>query len=393
MTKLTVQQRYKLPEKVQFCKKCTMSNQRPRITFDEHGVCSACNYAEYKRTIDWAKREAELDSLCNRFRRKSGYDVLVPCSGGKDGGFTAHYLKTRHGMKPLTCTWAPNIYTDIGFENLRNFVDVGGFDHILGAPNGQVNRKLVRLAFEHMGDPFQPFIYGVTNFPLKMALKYDVQLLMYGENGEVEYGGDMKNAEKPNRDVTDHDKHYFSGIPPEEWVKYGVSERDLEPYQAPAYGDLVKAGIEIHFMGYYKFWDPQENFYYCVQNTGFRPNPERSEGTYSKYASIDDKIDGFHYYLMYMKFGIGRATSDASHEIRDGKITREEGVALIKRYDGEFPSRFYKEFLEYAGITDSEFEAVCDAWRGEHLWERRGHNGEWVLNSPIWAQALDKEQT
>jgi N-acetyl sugar amidotransferase len=388
----SIRELYKLPEQVSFCTKCTMSNQRPRITFDDRGVCSACNYAEFKRTLNWQQREDELAALCNKFRRKSGYDVLVPCSGGKDGGFTAHYLKSRHGMKPLTCTWAPNVYTDIGRENLENFIDIGGFDHILGRADGGVNRKLVRLAFEHMGDPFQPFIYGVINFPLRMALKHEVQLIMYGENGEVEYGGDMKNAFKPTRDITDHDKHYFSGISPQEWSRYGISERDIEPYMAPNAEAMHKMGCEIHFMGYYKFWDPQENFYYCIEHTGFKPNPERNEGTYSKYASIDDKLDGFHYYLGYMKFGIGRATSDSAHEIRDGKITREEGVALVKRFDGEFPARYYKEFLEYCDISESEFDRIVDSWRGEHLWERHGHNGAWHLKKPIWEQPVSNHE-
>jgi N-acetyl sugar amidotransferase len=375
---------YNLPEKVVFCVRCTMSNQRPRISFDERGVCSACNYAVFKHTLDWAKREEELAVLCDRFRQKSGYDVLVPCSGGKDGGFTAHYLKKRHGMKPLTCTWGANLYTDIGWENLENFISIGGFDNILMRPRGEVNRKLVRLAFEHMGDPFQGFIYGQSNFPLRAALQNNIQLIMYGENGEVEYGGDMKNAYKPTRDITDYNKHYFSGIPPEQWSSHGISERDLEPYMGPPGDELRRAGIEMHFMGYYKMWDPQENFYYCVEHNGFKPNPERNEGTYSKYASIDDKIDGFHYYLAYMKFGIGRATSDTAHEIRDKKITREEGIALVKKFDGEFPRRYYKEFLEYCDMTEDECERILDSWRAEHIWERRGHNGVWELKCPIW---------
>ncbi len=387
--KRAIQKLYNLPEKVVFCKKCTMSNQRPRITFDAEGVCSACNYAVFKHTLDWEKREDELSALCDRFRQKSGYDVLVPCSGGKDGGFTAHYLKARHGMKPLTCTWGANLYTSIGWENLENFISIGGFDNVLGRPSGQVNRKLTRLAFEHMGDPFQGFIYGQANFPLRAALQNNVQLIMYGENGEVEYGGDMKNAYKPTRDITDYNKHYFSGIPPEQWSKHGISERDLELYMGPPAADVRKAGIEMHFMGYYKMWDPQENFYYCVEHNGFKPNPERNEGTYSKYASIDDKIDGFHYYLAYMKFGIGRATSDTAHEIRDGKITREEGIALVKKFDGEFPRRYHKEFLEYCDMTEAECEQILDSWRAEHIWERRGHNGAWELKNPIYSTGAD----
>ena len=138
----------------------------------------------------------------------------------------------------------------------------------------------------------------------------------------------------------------------------------------------------IHFMGYYKFWDPQENFYYCTEHTGFTPNTERSEGTYSKYASLDDRIDGYHYYLAYIKFGIGRATSDAAHEIRDGKITREEGIALVRRYDGEFPKKHFEEFLEYCSITEKQFDEIMDSWRSDHLWERV--DGSWRLKHPIW---------
>lgn len=377
---------YGLPETVQFCKKCTISNQRPRITFDEHGVCSACNYAEYKRTkVDWLQREAELVELCNKHRKSNGeYDVIVPCSGGKDGSFVAHMLKYKYGMNPLAVTWAPLKATELGRKNLDAFIG-SGFNHIMGTPNPQVTRKLTNLAFTHLGDPFQPFIYGQTNFPLHMAVKHNVQLIMYGENGEVEYGGNMKNAFRPTRDIEDHDDHYFSGLPPQFWVEHGISEADLYPFMAPKFDDIKKNKTEIHFFGYYKFWDPQENYYYCREHTGFTPNTERSEGTYSKYASLDDQIDGFHYYLAYIKFGIGRTTSDTAHEIRDGKITRDEGIALIKRYDHEFPKKYYKEFLEFCSITDEQVQEVVDSWRSDHIWTKQ--DGEWKLRKPIWCES------
>jgi N-acetyl sugar amidotransferase len=377
-----VQEKYNLPSSVQFCKECVMSNQRPRITFNKEGVCSACEFSSKKRIIDWEKRELELIDLCNKFRSKSGdYDVIVPCSGGKDGSFVAHQLKHQFGMNPLTVTWSPLKKSAIGVRNLDNFIQ-SGFNHIQGTANPKVTQKLTRLAFTELGDPFQPFIYGQSNFPLEISVRFQIPLIMYGENGEVEYGGDMKNADKPTRDVTDHDSHYFSGLPPEFWLEHGIKLGELRPFLSPEFARIKENRTEIHFMSYYKHWDPQENFYYAQKNTGFTPNYERSEGTYSKYASLDDEIDGFHYYLSYIKFGIGRATSDAAHEIRDGKISREEGVALVKKYDHERPKKYLKEFLQFCKITENEIEEVIDSWRSPHLWKLE--EGKWQLRKAVW---------
>jgi N-acetyl sugar amidotransferase len=376
--------RYNLPPEVKFCTKCVISNQRPRISFDAKGVCSACRFAEKKKSmIDWEKRERELVDLCDRYRRKDGqYDVIVPASGGKDSGFVAHQLKFKYDMHPLTVTWAPHIYTDIGWKNFQSFIH-SGFDNILGHPNGKVHRTMTQLAFEHLGDPFQPFIYGQKSFPLRMAVKYGVPLVMYGENGEVEYGGDTKNEESPTHNLSDDMiQHYFSGVPADYWSQHGIEKHDLAPYLPPSYEELQKANVQAHFFGYYKKWVPQEIYYYAVENTGFQANPDgRSEGTYSKYASLDDRLDGFHYYLAYIKFGICRCTSDAAHEIRDGHITREEGVALVHKYDGEFPKKYFRDFLEYTQMTEEKFWKVVDGFRSPHLWEKA--SGEWKLKHKV----------
>jgi len=382
--KKNIKQLYHLPDQVQYCRQCTVSNQRPRIVFNNEGICSACQFTEIKKTTNWPQRETELQQLLDKHRKGNGeYDVIVPASGGKDGSFVAHQLKEKYGMKPLTVTWAPHLPTDIGQTNLASFIDAG-FDNIYGQPNGKVHRLLTKLSFVNIGDPFQPFIYGQTNFPLKTAVNYGISLIMYGENGEVEYGGDMKNANKATREISDHNKHYFSGIPPEAWSESGINAHDLHIYLPPDTTKLRKNNTEIHFFSYYKKWDPQENYYYCREHTGFQPNPERTQGTYSKYASLDDKLDGIHYYLSLIKFGIGRATSDSAHEIRDGKITREEGVALIKRYDQEFPNKYFQEFLNYCDIEESLFWHVIDSWRADHIWNKV--NGHWQLRHPIWEQ-------
>lgn len=384
MQKRDVKELYKLPDEILFCKKCVVSNQRPRIIFDKEGVCSACRFAEHKQNgIDWEKRACELEELCNKHRKNDGsYDVVVPGSGGKDSNYVAHMLKHKYNMNPLIVTWAPHIYTDIGRKNLTAFID-SGFDNILITPNGETHRKLTKAAFLEMGDPFQPFIFGQYSAPFRVALHYNINLVFYGEDGEVEYGGSMEHADRACLEYKDFVKNRFSSKYPDTFEKYGISKNELSKYGlSDSELDLIqKKEIKQYFFSYFHKWIPQENYFYAVENTGFEANPERNEGTYSKYASLDDKLDGFHYYLGFIKFGIGRCTSDAAHEVRDGHITREEAVALVKRYDGEFPKKYYKTFLEYADISEEEFKSVIDSWRSDHIWIES--NGEWALKKQV----------
>lgn len=382
-----------IPKKVEWCKKCVISNQRPRIIFNDE-VCSGCKNTIYKNnSVDWEKREKELVKLLDEHRRNDGqWDVIVPSSGGKDSGYVAHQLRYKYGMNPLTVTWSPLQYTDIGIQNFQACID-SGFTNLLCTPNGRFQRKLARLSFEELGDAFHVFVLGQLSYPFQMAKRLGIKLVFYGENGEAEYAGDPKYVDKPYKPSKEWVGQHFKGLTFRELLDYGLknknylseedfSESDLIFYEPPTAKELSEAGIKgIYFYSYYHKWLPQENYYYCVEHTGFKPNSERSEGTYSKYASLDDKMDGFHYYLRYIKFGLGRCVEDAAHEIRDGHITREEGVALMNRYEGEFPKKYFKEFLEYLDITEEHFWEVVDSWRAPHLWKKE--NGEWKLRQPI----------
>ena len=380
------------PNEVSFCKRCVVSNQRPRIVIDEEGVCSACRFSYEKyHMIDWEVRETQLRALLDRHRKDDGsWDVVVPSSGGKDSAYVAHQLKTKYGMHPITVTWAPFRYTDIGYQNYLNFVD-SGFNNILAHQNGRFHRKLARLAFEELGDAWQPFTYGQMCYAFHMALLLEIKLVFFGENGEAEYGGDPKNNYKSHMPLEDWALLYFKGVTVDSLVETGLKHKgyfrqedfdpsDLTFYRPPPVDKLTKAGIQMHWYSYYHRWIPQENYYYSLDNTGFFANPERSEGTYSKYSSLDDRMDGFHFFLAFIKFGIGRATSDAAHEIRDGHITREEGVALVRRYDGEFPSKYFPEFLDYLDINEESFWQVVDSYRSPHIW---GWDGEWKLKHQV----------
>ena len=382
------------PKEIKFCKKCVMSNQRPRIIFDLDGVCGGCrNSQSYKEKINWIKREEELSKLLDQYRRDDGsWDVIVPSSGGKDSAFVAHQLKYKYGMNPLTVTWAPLLYTDIGWKNFQGLRDAG-FSNILASPNGQLHRQLSRLSFEEFGDAFHVFVLGQVSYPFHIAIKFNIPLVMFGENGEAEYAGDPNVIDKPFIPSEEFQRLYFKGTSLDELVNFGIEKKeyfnknfnssDLNFYRPPSINDLIKSKIKgKYFFGYFKKWIPQENFFYAAENTNFKPNPERTEGTYSKYASIDDKLDGIHYYMKYIKFGFGRATDDASHEVRDGHISRDEAISLVKRYDGEFPEKYFQDFLNYLDISQSYFWEVVDSWRSPHIWEKKGN--KWKLKKTVY---------
>ncbi|MFN9110920.1 MAG: N-acetyl sugar amidotransferase [Bacteroidota bacterium] len=386
-----------LPSNVIFCKRCVINNQRPStsrefvkkdtridtVGFGEDGICDACKWFEEKKKIDWVDRENQLRELCDRFRRNDGtYDVIVPSSGGKDSFFVAHELKYKYGMNPLTVTWAPHRYTEIGWQNFQSMIDAG-FDNVLVTPNGEVHGKLTRLAFENLVNPFQPFIIGQKNVAPRMALQYGVQLIMYGENHAEAHNkigenySPLMNIEHFTRESDEADL-YFGGVHIKDLHQYGIDDKDMAMYKPLLAEPVRKAGIEVHYYSYYYNWSPQENYYYAMEHSKFQPNPDgRSEGTYSKFASLDDKIDGQHYFTMFIKFGQGRAMNDACRDIRDGFITREEAVELLHKYDGEFPQKYFQEFLDYIGISEERYWEVIDSARSPHLWHKV--NGQWEL--------------
>lgn len=396
-----LQVKYGLPSEVKFCKKCVMSNQRPvsevefkhnintkkkTLNFDEEGICDACRANEHKESIDWQKREQELLQLLDKYRSKDGsYDCIVPGSGGKDSAFQAHVLKYKYGMNPLTITWPPILYTEYGYKNWKNWID-SGFDNISFNRNGKLMKLLTKLSIENLMHPFQTFMLGQKNLAPKIALKYKIPLIFYGEN-EAEYGNPIADNTSSLRDKSyfsfnNLDDIYLGGVSIAELKeKYAVKEADLMSFLPAPESELAQQDIQVHYLGYYLRWTPQEVYYYATEHTGFHARPFRTQGTYSKYNSIDDKIDDLHYYTTFIKFGIGRATYDASQEIRNHHITREEGQALVKKFDGEFPDRYFNDIMDYIEMKPERFHELCDIFRSEHLW--LNDNGTWKLRHTV----------
>ncbi len=413
---------YGLPLNVAFCRNCVISNQRPNsaieykhtrdskksvIAFDDEGVCDACRNAARKDSgIDWEERRRQLEVLCDKHRSRNGsYDCLVPGSGGKDSFYQAWMLKYEFGMNPLTCTWAPHIYTEWGWRNFDRWIHAG-FDNYLLTPNGRVKRLLTRLAVENLFHPFQPFIIGQKGFAPAFAAKMGIPLIFYGEN-EAEYGNPIADNEAAQRAfdyfaASSDEEVMLGGVSVHELIEdFGLRRADLTGYLPSDPRELEAKGIEVHYLGYYLKWHPQSAYYFAVEHGGFEASPERTPGTYSKYNSIDDRIDDLHYYTTHIKFGIGRATYDAAQEVRSGDIEREEGVALVKRYDGEFPERFAEELFSYLSLPEDQFpecarlfespvmdrayfDSLANRFRSPHLWAFDG--GDWRLRRTVYQE-------
>lgn len=398
---------YGLPSTVEFCSRCVMSNQKPNSSREFLGrsgdskphmhvtdrLCAACNFADMKKSVDWNSRLGELSEVCDRFRSSDGsFDVLVPGSGGKDSVFVAAMLRDQFGMTPLTVTWAPHIYTTWGRENHQRWID-SGFANVSYFPNPHIHRFLTRMAFDNLLNPFQPFILGQMVGVPKIALQHGIKFVMYGESN-AEYGNDLREGSSSLKDPK-----YFSFSQDEitnlrlggETLlelteRYGFRKRHFDWYLPLSQDAIVKSGLEVHNMSYFVNWNPQHIYYEAVKLSGFQAAPERSLGSYSRYSSIDDKLDDLHYWTTFIKFGIGRATYDASQEIRNGVIDRQDGVSLVHRFDGEFPIRFIDEISAYLSLPESEYPKLsdfnsdrlvdetyirdkADSFRSPHLWD------------------------
>ncbi len=362
-----------------------MPDSRPRIVFDEDGVCNACHTAAAKSDIDWSARRAEFLSLVDRYRARGPYDCIVPWSGGKDSSAIAHKLKFEFGLNPLLVTFSPLMPTDVGVHNREALIQAG-FDHVMVRPNQKVARELARRFFIERGNPKVHWDAGVNAAPVQMAVHLNVPLVFYAEHGESEYGGKLLSEEHAKiRDIAEVLEHQI-GDHPSNWVGGDISERDLAPYIYPEAEDIQRVGVKALYFGYFFPWDVVDNFNYIRKQIDFRTWPQgRVDGTFTDFDSLDDKIDNLYYYMQMIKFGFGRASRDASRQIYRGRMTREQALEIARNYDDEFPKTYFDEHLGYLNLTEPDFYALVDKHRNPEVWKFEGNH--WKLRYTPYAHA------
>ena len=355
---------------MKYCKKCLYPSTKPQLQFDEGGICSACNNHKLKDEVNWVKKKEDLLLILEKYKSKNdnNYDCIIPVSGGKDSTFQTYTIKETFGLNPLAVNFHPLDQTEIGRKNLENLKQLG-VDCIEFSANPLVYSKLAKFGLVELGDFQWPEHIGIFTVPVQVAVRYKIPLIIWGENPQLEYGQptNIDTDTILDREWNEKNGGYFlDKIKPKDMTKYGFKTKELIPYIYPSDDDIRRIGVTGVFLGSYIKWDLFKQLDF-VKELGFSENDELKEGTYDKWENLDVYFTVFHDYFKFLKYGFGRTTDHASIEIRYERITREQGIELVKKYEGKIPRKYLDKFLKSADISEQEFHDICDKFTNKEI--------------------------
>lgn len=330
---------------------------------------------ETKKSLNWEARQQDLTDLLDRHRGDgSRFDCIVPVSGGKDGSYVAHSLQNLHGMTPLCVTVTPPLPLELGERNLRNFI-ASGFNHVSVNPHSGAMRTLNKVGFEEKGFPYYGWLLAIHSAVIRVAMNFGVSLIFYGEDGEVEYGGTAATQDKPLFDVDYMKDIYLDGGYEEVLSQARLPEHELGFFRFPKEPALADQPLDITHWSYFENWDPYRNYLVAKEYCGLEEAETTNEGTFTNFSQNDQALYALHTYMMYLKFGFGRANQDACIEVRRGAMDRDQAVNLVRLYDGQFPEAFVDLYLDYYEMDRPAFDSVLDRWANRTLFDKV--DGHW----------------
>ena len=361
--------------KIQYCKNCLFPETKPDLFFNNDGICSACIAAEQKdKDIDWKQRETDFYKIISKYKKlpnEQGYDCLIPVSGGKDSTYQAYFMKEICGMNPLCVCFETTAITEIGQANLDNISKLG-IDLIYFKKNYNAYKSMVIEGFKRVGDEMWPNHIGIFTIPINIAVKFNIPLIIWGENAQMEYGGPLESihAKNLNRRWLEEFGGLLGNRIQDMIGVDGLTEKDLTPYFYPLDSEIDRIGITSLFLGHYFYWDARKQLE-IIKEKGFLVKEDGPiEGTYTNYENLDEKMHGLHDYLKFVKYGFGRATDHACIDIRNKRISREEGLKLVKEFDGKYPQYAISEFIKYSGLSKFEIDAIIDSYTNPILFKQ-----------------------
>ena len=351
-----------------------MPSTRPRIKFNNTGVCNACGYKKKSSKINLKQRESSLRKLLKTYKSKySKYDCIVPWSGGKDSSYVAYQLKFKFGANPLLVTFSPLIPSKIGEYNRNELIKLG-FDHVFVSPNQKISSYLSKRFLIERGNPKIAWDAGINSAPIKTAIEKNIKLIFYAEHGESHYGGKvLKKDSDKIRDLNEIFEHQI-GDDPKNWVDDTVKEKDIIPYSMPNLKELKSKKVQAYYFAYFDDWDVKRNYKFIKEKIDFKCDQSgRSPGTFTSYDSLDDHIDPIYYHFQYIKFGFGRCWRDASRHIQLGEMTKNQAIKLIDQYDHELSDFDLSETLKFLKISRIDFFDILENHRNKEIWKKKGN--------------------
>tara|TARA_A100000164_G_scaffold302072_1_gene277459 strand:- start:35 stop:1153 length:1119 start_codon:yes stop_codon:yes gene_type:complete len=356
-------------KKIFWCSKCLSMSTRPRISYDKDKVCNACKWTEKKKKINWKKRKIELESLLSKYRKKNGqFDCLVPVSGGKDGSYVIYNLQRKYNMNPLAVTINPPLRLELGKKNLENF-SKSGFTLTSLDLDYNTMRELNKIGFKKLGMPYWGWNTAITTAPIRMAISKNIKLIFYGEDGEVEYGGSKETENQAIFSVNYQKEVYMEGAYKSIINKKFKNKKTSYFFSYPE-NNKILSDIKLTHWSYFENWDPYRNYLIAKKYCGLQENDENNLGTFTNFAQNDQALYSLHAYLMYLKFGFGRANQDACIEIRRGAMDRQQAINLVNLYDGQYPEQFIKIYLEYFKMSKKNFDLTIDKFANKKLFNK-----------------------
>lgn len=378
---------------LRYCERCCVPETQAGIEFDYMGICKACQSSEQKIHINWIEREKLLRGILDGAKEKAGenYDCIIPISGGKDSAFQLHVLTQVYGMKPLAVTHSHNWWSETGWYNLQNVLETFNVDHIIFTSNRSLINRMAKRSVEMIGDVSWHDHAGLGSVPMNIAVRFKIPLLIWGESIAENSGRATYYDPVHTWDREYHIKQSAQkGI--DEMIDTTLTKRDLYPFEVPSEEDMKAAGVWGIHLGDYVFWDDERQTEFLQDTYGWKET--EMENTYKRYKSAEDIMSGMHDFTCYLKRGFGRATTQASVDVRNGLLTRDEGFELIRKHDLEIPEAF-EYYLKITGSTEEEFFAAMEkmrvpAMRGINIpiMEKNHKNEERIL--PFPQQLIEK---
>jgi len=330
---------------------------------------------EEKKTLDWSSREQQLIELINKHKIENQYNCIVAVSGGKDGSYVAYNLKNKYKLNPLCITVRPPLSLEIGDDNLKAFIN-SGYEHILISPNSEAMRKLDKIGFLNYGQGYYGWLIAIHTAVLKIAKLFNISLMFYSEDGEIEYGGGTERKYSPTYGIEYMKKAYLNSTYEDVISKSQLNRYEMSWFNFPDEDLEGLKNLEVTHFSFYENWDPYRNYLIAKDFCGLKERDQAVIGTFTNFAQNDQKLASLHYYLMYLKFGFGRATQDAGIEIRRGSMNRSQAINLVNLYDNQAPENHYQDYCEYYRITMKEFESTIDKFANKELFEKV--NNKWM---------------